>query len=88
MGEKARGSLIDALRAVSTEEGKVSLYEWTHDHETSADYGKVRLNNTKGDRNDHCVGHVVVVEMAGNKMDSHRTDDARSMMQTLEPCLE
>lgn len=65
----------------------MSLYEWTHDHETSADYGKVRLDDSKGDRDDDCAGHVDVVEEAGNKIDSHRTDDARSVIQKLEPCL-
>ena len=85
---KARGSVIDALRADPNEAGKVSLYEWAHDHETSANYGKVRLDDAKGDRDDYCAGHVDVVEKAGNQINSHRTNDARSMNETLEPCLE
>ena len=75
---------LDRLRPDAEEEREVFSQEGLYDHEASADYGEVGFDDCKGARNDKGASQIVSVKEAGDEVDAQRTDDACSVVWTLE----
>ena len=74
---------FDRLRPGAEEKREVFSQERLYDHETSADYGEVGFDDSKGGRDDDGASQIISMKEAGDEVDAERTNDACSVLWTL-----
>lgn len=74
-----RPSSFDKLRIAAVKERKVFPHEWSRDHKTSADHGKIGFSNAEGGGNDDSAAHIGSVLHARDEVSTDHAEDTGSV---------